>query len=106
VTLEHLENAFYTDALSKFDAAAFESAGFPPWVRNRRVCLFSLANNSRFEQISGDEASHVAFLTAALGSSATQACNYTFPYTDPMSFTALAAVIENVGVSAYVRWIA
>lgn len=87
VTLEHLENAFYRDALAQFDAAAFESAGFPAWVRGR------------FSQIAEHEASHVAVLSGALGDAAVQACEYTFPYTDPKSFAALSAVIENVGVS-------
>jgi len=40
-------------------------------------------------------------LSGALGSAATQPCTYSFPANDPASFTALAAVIENVGVSAY-----
>ena len=92
VTLEHLENTFYTDALNKFDQSAFAAAGFPAWVRNRSVhrltsltvadCGFSL------EQVSNDEASHVAFLTSALGNDAVQACSYKFPYTDPTSFVA------------------
>lgn len=89
LTLEHLENAFYRDALAQFDAAAFEAAGYPAWVRGR------------FSQIAEHEASHVELLSGALGEAAVQACEYTFPYTDPKSFAALAAVIENVGVSAY-----
>ena len=87
MTLEHLENAFYKEALDKFDAAAFESAGFPSWVRGR------------FSQIAEHEASHVEVLSGALGQAAVQPCAYTFPYTDPKSFAALASVIENVGVS-------
>lgn len=89
LTLENLENNFYAGALAKFDAAAFAAAGYPDWVRNRYV------------EIAGHEASHVALLAGALGSAAVQPCNYSFPYTDPKSFAALATVIENVGTSAY-----
>ncbi|OCH86728.1 hypothetical protein OBBRIDRAFT_796889 [Obba rivulosa] len=89
LTLEHVENAFYSGALAKFDAAAFEKDGFEPWVRGR------------YAQIAEHEADHVAFLTSALGSSAPAACEYSFPYTDPKSFTALSMAIEGVGSAAY-----
>lgn len=65
LTLEYLEESFYAGALSKFDAAAFEADGFPPWVRER------------FEQIYSHEQAHVSFLSNALGTSATKPCNYT-----------------------------
>lgn len=65
LTLEYLENAFYTGALDKYDAKAFTDAGFAPWVRGR------------FEQIMDHEKTHVKFLQTALGSAAPQACNYT-----------------------------
>lgn len=80
---------FYSTALKNMDTQAFADAGFPTWVRNR------------FEQIATHEASHVAVLSDALGTDATQPCEYSFPYTDAKSFTALSQVIENVGVSAY-----
>ncbi|EPQ53145.1 hypothetical protein GLOTRDRAFT_46095, partial [Gloeophyllum trabeum ATCC 11539] len=89
LTLEHLESAFYHGALEKFDANAFASAGFPTWVRER------------YEQIAGHEASHVAFLTKAIGDNATKPCTYSFPYTDPKSFAALSLSIEGVGTAAY-----
>ncbi|KZT57746.1 hypothetical protein CALCODRAFT_452609 [Calocera cornea HHB12733] len=89
LTLEHLEARFYADGLSQFDAAAFESCGFPDWVRGR------------ISQIADHEANHVAFLTSVLGSSATAECSYNFPYTDPTSFVALATILEQVGSSAY-----
>ncbi|WRT64042.1 uncharacterized protein IL334_000970 [Kwoniella shivajii] len=90
LTLEHLENAFYHQYLGQFDQAAFKAAGYPDWVRNR------------IENIAEHEAQHVALLSGALGSAATQPCTYTFPgVTDPTSFVGLATVIENVGVSAY-----
>jgi len=89
LTLEHLENAFYSWGLAKWTQADFAAAGFPDWVRNR------------VEQIAGHEAQHVALLSGALGTAATQPCSYTFPVTDPASFMAVATIIENVGVSAY-----
>ncbi|KAF8583678.1 hypothetical protein K439DRAFT_1202039 [Ramaria rubella] len=89
LTLEHLENAYYIDGLQQFDEQAFTDAGLPVWARGR------------FSQISQHEAVHVAFLEGALGSEATQPCNYSFPFTDPPSFTALSAILENVGDSAY-----
>ncbi|KAG8767367.1 hypothetical protein FRC12_006300 [Ceratobasidium sp. 428] len=89
LTLEHLENAFYKGALGKFDAKAFEKAGFEPFVRGR------------FQQIVDHEATHVEFLSEALGDKATKPCTYKFPYTDPKSFAALSMALEGVGVTAY-----
>lgn len=89
LTLEHLENVFYDQALGKFDDQAFLNAGFPSWVRGR------------FEQIRGHEQTHVDFLTKALGDAAPKACTYDFPYNDPKSFAALSMALETVGASAY-----
>ncbi|KLO17825.1 hypothetical protein SCHPADRAFT_820755 [Schizopora paradoxa] len=89
LTLEHLENAFYSQALGKFDAAAFAKAGFPEFVRGR------------FEQIAEHEATHVSTLQGALGSAAPAPCTYSFPYNDPNSFASLAMTLEGVGSSAY-----
>ncbi|KAJ7184485.1 ferritin-like domain-containing protein [Mycena filopes] len=90
LTLEHLENAFYHQALADYDEDAFADAGFGSGARDA------------FLQIAEHEAEHVAFLSAALGPNATQPCNYSFPYSDPQSFAALSQVLEGVGVSAYV----
>ncbi|KAI0366556.1 hypothetical protein BV20DRAFT_643572 [Pilatotrama ljubarskyi] len=89
LTLEHLENAFYTQGLARFSEQDFENDGLPAWV------------HGRFVQISGHEAEHVKFLTAALGDKAVQPCEYSFPYDSPKSFAAISMVLETVGASAY-----
>ncbi|KAJ3993108.1 ferritin-like domain-containing protein [Lentinula boryana] len=89
LTLEYLESAFYTGALNNFTEDDFISDGLPQWARGR------------FEQIAAHEQAHVQLLSGALSSNATQACNYSFPYTSPSSFAALSQLLEGVGVSAY-----
>ncbi|WVW79587.1 hypothetical protein I302_101556 [Kwoniella bestiolae CBS 10118] len=89
LTLENLEKRFYADALSQFDEAAFEAAGYPNWVRGR------------LSQIAGHESDHVSLLSTALGNDSVAECTYNFPYTDVKSFVGLATLLENVGVSAY-----
>lgn len=93
LVLEHLEATFYSQALSKFDASAFTSAGYASNIR------------ANIEQIAADEAQHVQFLTTALsaaGATPVSACNYTFPYGDSVTgFLGLSQVLEGVGVSAY-----
>ena len=67
LTLEHLENTFYTQALSQFSNQSFVDAGLPP------------DSFGRFQQISQHEATHVKFLTQTLqsmGETAPEACNY------------------------------
>ena len=64
LSLENLENAFYSGALAQYDAQAFEDAGFPDWVRGR------------FEQIMMHEQTHADTLNEALGDQAPQPCQY------------------------------
>ncbi|GAA5982228.1 hypothetical protein JCM5350_007704 [Sporobolomyces pararoseus] len=90
--LEHLEDTFYSEALQKFDQAAFDAAGYSG--------VYPL-----LQQVAADEAAHVAFLTAGLKAAGVanppQRCEYSFPYEDVVGFLGLSQVVENVGVSAY-----
>ncbi|GAO50403.1 hypothetical protein G7K_4529-t1 [Saitoella complicata NRRL Y-17804] len=92
LTLEHLEDAFYHQALQNFTEYEFAQDGFDS------------SFYAQLQSIAADEHAHVEFLTAGLeaaGANATKPCNYSFPYTTPREFVALARVVEGLGVSAY-----
>ncbi|MFB6304409.1 MAG: ferritin-like domain-containing protein [Haloferacaceae archaeon] len=100
LTLEHLEYAFYRDGLERFDAADFRQArtlnGFGDRVR-RDV-------RPNFVDIRDHEGTHVDALTATIedlgGTPVEEAC-YDFGLESVEDFIAVAAVLENTGVSAY-----
>jgi len=106
LTLEHIENAFYSQGLSTFTQKDFVDAGFPAW------------SYGRLKQIAAHEAAHVQVLEITLGDKATKPCTYklsvtwtipyfterrlTFvapcsPYSDTKSFVALGHALEVVG---------
>jgi hypothetical protein len=92
LTLEHLEATFYAQGLANFSNDAFTAAGFSTSIRDHVVDL------------AADEATHVSFLTTALTAAGAQpvaACTYDFGVTDVTTFLATAAILEGVGVSAY-----
>jgi len=92
LTLEHLENTFYSQALNMYSEQDFTNAGYSSDVR------------SKIQQVSGDEATHVNFLSTALqagGVTPTAACTYDFGYNSVSGFLGVASVLEGVGVSAY-----
>ncbi|CUM55993.1 unnamed protein product [Debaryomyces tyrocola] len=92
LTLEHLEDAFYKEALSKWSADDFKKAGFSNDVYNQ------------LEYISYDEATHVLYLEGGLkeaGLMPVEACEYNFNMSSVKDFVSLAATVEGVGVSAY-----
>jgi hypothetical protein len=64
LTLEHLENAFYSGGLARFSDKDFQNAGLPSIAR------------VRFSEIALHEVVHVATLTAVLGFQATRPCKY------------------------------
>jgi len=90
LTLEHVENAFYTQGLSRFKQEDFVHAGFPDWTYGR------------LKQIAAHEAAHVEFLEKILGDRATKPCSYIFPYDDPKSFVTLSRALEVIGDSSYI----
>ncbi|KAF8583947.1 hypothetical protein K439DRAFT_1617042 [Ramaria rubella] len=94
--LENLETQFYTQALAKFQDSDFEAAGYSS----------SLLPSQQFQNIMGDEASHLKTLNTsigALGGQLIEGCVYNFDsvLTDVATMAATARVVENVGVSAY-----
>ena len=92
LTLEHLENVFYKQGISQFPESDFTAAGFSTEYYTNLLYVVT------------DEQDHVELLTSAIaatGATPVAACTYDFPFTDPMSFVALASVLEGVGTSAY-----
>lgn len=92
LTLEHLENTFYQQALKNYTQADFASAGYDSTFY------------TDLKQVSADEMTHVAFLTATLtksGANPVAACTYNFGVSDVKSFVMLSSILEGVGVSAY-----
>lgn len=65
---------------------------------------FSASFYDQLKYIAHDEEGHVTYLEAGLtaaGAKPVAACTYNFPMTTPKQFVALAAVVEGLGVSAY-----
>ncbi|KAL1615100.1 hypothetical protein SLS56_011927 [Neofusicoccum ribis] len=92
LTLEHLEDNFYKQGLANYTEADFAAAGYDSTFYNN------------IKTVASDEAAHVDFLTKGLtaaGASPVKACTYAFGATDVKTFLATAAVLEGVGVSAY-----
>ncbi|KAK3378549.1 ferritin-like domain-containing protein [Podospora didyma] len=92
LTLELLEAAFYQQGFAKFPATDFQALGL------------SEKDISDLTAIGGTEEEHVILLQgaiAAAGVKPVQACTYNFGFTDATGMVGTAAVLENVGVSAY-----
>ncbi|CEP63359.1 ferritin-like domain-containing protein LALA0_S08e00606g [Lachancea lanzarotensis] len=92
LTLEHLENAFFKQALSNYTQDDFTNANFTEDFY------------TQLKYITHDEETHVSFLETALtaaGVTPVEACSYSFPVTTPQEFVQLAAIIDGVGISAY-----
>ncbi|OLN88680.1 Protein rds1-like protein 1 [Colletotrichum chlorophyti] len=91
LVLEYLERKFYEQGLSNYTEADF--------------CQYAGEGGSKFYQnlrnIYEDEKAHVDFLITALGPAAIPEPSFSFPVTTAEDFLALAAVLEGVGVSAY-----
>ncbi|KAJ5043086.1 uncharacterized protein L3040_004472 [Drepanopeziza brunnea f. sp. 'multigermtubi'] len=94
LTLENLETAFYQQGFAKFQDTDFAALGLAP------------AEITNLKSIGGTEATHVTTLNAAIsgaGTAPVAPCTYNFApaLTDAKTMVATAAVLENVGVSAY-----
>ncbi|WP_435072904.1 ferritin-like domain-containing protein [Halorubrum sp. HHNYT27] len=100
LTLEHLEYAFYRDGLERFDASDFRKANTLNGFANR----VKGDVRSNLEVIRDHEETHVDTLTSvieSLGGTPVEEAGYEFGLDDADDLLAVAAVLENTGVSAY-----
>lgn len=91
LSLEHLEAAFYEQAVKMLQGQA------APDANTMRVLEITTT-------VRGHEETHEAALTAAIrcaGGDPVPRCDYTFPFTDVASFLSLAKALEETGVTAY-----
>ncbi|MEJ7901726.1 MAG: ferritin-like domain-containing protein [Thermomicrobiales bacterium] len=87
LTLEHLEYAFYRDGLAAFSADVFEAGVYDNLL-----------------DIRDHEDAHVDALVStieSLGGTPVEEATYDFGYQNAGGFLAVAAALENTGVSAY-----
>jgi hypothetical protein len=94
--LEQLESTFYSTALTQFQSADFTAAGF----------LDPQVPIEQFTTIQSDEQTHSTTLQAAItaaGSTPITSCTFNFEtvLTSVSTMAAVARVVENVGVGAY-----
>ncbi|KAI1115918.1 ferritin-like domain-containing protein [Nemania sp. NC0429] len=92
LTLEWLEASFYQQGFAKFSDDQFLALGL------------NQAQLADLKSIGTSEEAHVGLLQSAIaqaGVQPVQPCTYNFGFTDAAGMVATAAVLENVGVSAY-----
>lgn len=94
--LEQLETEFYKQALAKFQESDFTAAGF----------VSASVPVQQFNSIAIDEATHTTVLASvlrSLGQEPVSGCKFDFSsaLTDVKTMAAVARLVENVGVSAY-----
>lgn len=95
MTLEHLEDTFYRQGLANYTKEQFAAAGFDS------------AFYTNLQEISVDEQTHVAFLTAGLkaaGATPVAECTYNFGVSTPQQFVALSSVLEGKAQSSDHPW--
>lgn len=100
LTLEHLENTFYREALEMFDENHFmEAESLQSFTEEMRDAVFGYV-----QTVADHEATHVDVLTQAvelLGGDPAQEATYDFGVETVDDFLTLGQVFENTGVAAY-----
>jgi len=92
LTLEWLEASFYQQGFAKFPDDQFVALGL------------TQAQLADLKGIGASEEAHVVLLQSALaqaGIKPVQPCTYNFGFTDAAGMVATAAILESVGISAY-----
>lgn len=90
--MEWLESTFYQQGFAQFPAQNFQQLGL------------SQQQISDLTSIGSSEQQHVVQLQSAIAQAGTQPvqpCTYNFGFTDAAGMVSTAAILENVGVSAY-----
>ncbi|KAJ4494437.1 ferritin-like domain-containing protein [Lentinula lateritia] len=90
--IEHLEDALYTEGLSRFSVQDFVNNGLEPWMYGR------------LQEILEHEEAHMEFLKSVVseaGGKPVERCVYNFSYSDPRSFVEVASKLETIGTAAY-----